>query len=118
MGRWAATRGPPERDMGSTTSSCHHQASGPSRAMMAIGDLVAAAEAALGKPEAKAKAKASVQDVVTQAEAKFGKRATSKDVIRRVPVKKDEAKQRGRPKGSRNKKTLEREAAAAALVAA
>jgi hypothetical protein len=58
-----------------------------------------------------------VPEVTEMATQKFGKRASSKDVIRRVPVKKDEAKPRGRPKGSRNKKTLE-DAAAAALVAA
>jgi hypothetical protein len=50
------------------------------------------------------------------AEASFGKgkpkvkKTQLKDTIRRMPVK--EPKPKGRPKGSKNKKTLEREAAA------
>jgi hypothetical protein len=87
--------------------------------------LAAAAEAALAKPRANAKAKAttSVEDVTAMAEAKFGKRrgpiltkTQLKDTIRRVPVAAPKA--RGRPKGSRNRKTLERASAVAAIAVA
>ena len=68
-------------------------------------DLVAAVEAALGKPKPKAtpkaKAKATVAEVTAMAEEKFRGRAKAKakkDTIRRVPVVKD-AKRAGRLKG-------------------
>ena len=62
---------------------------------------MAAAEAALGKPRAKAKAKATVAEVTAMAEERFarghakakaGVKRQPKDTIRRVPV----AKARGR----------------------
>jgi hypothetical protein len=95
----------------------------PSRPRIEPHDLAAAAEAALGKPKAKAKAKASVAEVTAMAEERFGKgRAKAKaavkkqlkDTIRRVPIN---AKPKGRPTGSRNKKMLE-ESAVAAIAAA
>jgi hypothetical protein len=91
----------------------------PERPKVDPADLAAAAEAALGKPKAKAAPKATVAEVTAMAQEKFGKgRAKAKakasvkkqlkDTIVRVPV----AKARGR-KG-RNTRSMEAAAVAVA----
>jgi hypothetical protein len=90
----------------------------PSRPRIDPADLAAAAEAALGKPKAKAAPKATVEEVTDMAVKKFGKpkakakaavkKPQLKDTIRRVPVAK---------KGPRGR-TRKAESAAAAVAAA